>query len=194
MAEPAKEYPICTFEMEGISHTLNLAQRDWDILSGDERFLPGCRRFAEHLRSSEKVSWMEMVSSLNYLVQHSMESRELFNFNYKGILDPIDGREIFGGFDGICNDRGPAVCTLELYKDRSSKKQLYVGSIDVRHHAFSRIPGLNGLRVHKRTKPTRMFEHLDGLLEFFQIGLKTYPDILLTDKKIAPDPFLYKGA
>ena len=189
MAEAAREYPICTFVMDGDSHTLFLEQRDWDILNGDDFFLPGCRSISDTLRESETVSWQEMASSVNYVVRNSMAIRELFNYNYTGIMDPVDGKSVFAGFDGRCRDKGPATCILDLYKDASTEKQTFVGSIDVRHHAFSPIAGLDGLKVRKKSKTTRLFEKLDELLEFLQSGSKRYPEVTLTDKKIAPDLF-----
>lgn len=168
-----EEKLLCSIRIGTEVHSLYLLQRDWAVLIGQQRMLPGSKELAS-LFSRNQVAPLEALERPLGQMQSVIATHgHLFAYDYWvkfGDAQPTRGGGPFKflDYDATINGQYPGYCYLELIRHRDTERQYYCGMIDIREFAFGQHELIPGIKILAQEKGFNLLQQMERLFHFVQ--------------------------
>lgn len=168
-----EEKLLCSIRIGIEVHSLYLLQRDWAVLIGQPRMLPGAAELGKLFSANQVVPLAALARPIANMQKTIATHGQLFAYDYYVRFG--DGQPTKGGgpfkfldYDATINGQFPGYCYLELMRHRDTERQYYCGMIDIREFAFGQHELIPGVKILGQEKSFNLFQQMERLYHFVQ--------------------------
>ena len=168
-----EEKLLCSIRIRNEVHSLYLLQRDWAVLIGQARMLPGSQELAKLFCKNQVTHFGSLEEPLAKLLDAIEPHGHLFAYDYFvkfGDAEPVrTGKPFkFLDYDATIECKFPGYCFLQLVRNAGTVKQYYCGMIDIREFAFNPHDLIPGIKILAQEKGFNLFHQLERLHHFLK--------------------------